>query len=174
MAGRKPQRRREFGTVRKLASGRWQARYIGPDGERYTAPETFETRSDAQDWLNLTRADIERNHWRDPDAGAVNFEKYALRWMEERGLAPTTVDRCGGLLRLHILPTFGGTDLDEITPPSVRTWRAERLMLPPSSCRGRTSSPTRRMARARVGFFRPSAAGRLPPWHSHTGCTNWA
>ncbi|MFJ3667761.1 tyrosine-type recombinase/integrase [Streptomyces sp. NPDC090106] len=127
MAGRKPQRRREFGTVRKLASGRWQARYIGPDGERYTAPETFETKSDAQDWLNLVRADIERNVWRDPDAGAVNFEKYALRWLEERGLAPTTVDRYNGLLRLHILPTFGGKDLDEITPPSVRTWRAERL-----------------------------------------------
>ena len=127
MAGRKPQRRREFGTVRKLPSGRWQARYIGPDGQRYTAPETFETRSDAQDWLNLVRADIERNTWHNPDAGALNFEKYALRWMEERGLAATTVDRYGGLLRGHILPTFGGKDLDEITPPSVRTWRAERL-----------------------------------------------
>jgi predicted transcriptional regulator len=43
MAGRKPQRRREFGTTRKLPSGRWQARYIGPDGQRYTAPETFDT-----------------------------------------------------------------------------------------------------------------------------------
>ncbi|QTU47450.1 site-specific integrase [Streptomyces scabiei] len=127
MAARKRQRRREFGTTRKLPSGRWQARYIGPDGQRYTAPETFETKSDAQDWLNLARADIERNHWRDPDAGAVNFEKYALRWMEERGLAPTTVDRYDGLLRLHILPTFGGKNLDAITPPSVRTWRAERL-----------------------------------------------
>ena len=59
MAGRKPQRRREFGTVRKLPSGRWQARYIGPDGQRYTAPETFETRSDAQDWLKLLDFDPE-------------------------------------------------------------------------------------------------------------------
>jgi integrase len=127
MAGRKPQRRREFGTVRKLPSGRWQARYLGPDGQRYTAPETFDTKSDAQEWLNLIRADIERNQWRDPDVGAINFRKYALRWLKERGLSPTTVDRYGGLLRLHILPTFGGKDLDEITPPSVRTWRAERL-----------------------------------------------
>ena len=127
MAARKPQRRREFGTVRKLASGRWQARYLGPDGQRHKASETFETKSDAQDWLNLVRADIERSTWRDPDAGAVNFEKYTLRWLEERGLAPTTVDRYDGLLRLHILPTFGGKNLDEITPPSVRTWRADRL-----------------------------------------------
>lgn len=93
MAARKPQRRREFGTVRKLASGRWQARYLGPDGQRHKAPETFETKSDAQDWLNLVRMDIERSTWRDPDAGAVNFEKYSLRWLEKRGLAPTTVDR---------------------------------------------------------------------------------
>ncbi|MGY5009658.1 tyrosine-type recombinase/integrase [Streptomyces sp. 900105755] len=127
MAGRKPQRWREFGTTRKLPSSRWQARYIGPDRQRYTAPETFDTKRDAQEWLNLVRADIERSVWRDPDAGAVNFEKYALRWMEERGLSPTTVDRYDGLLRLHILPTFGGKDLDDITPPSVRTWRAERL-----------------------------------------------
>ncbi|MFI1728890.1 hypothetical protein ACH40E_06540 [Streptomyces acidicola] len=44
----------------------------------------------SQEWLNLIRAGIERNHWRDPDATTVNFEKYALRWMEERGLPPTT------------------------------------------------------------------------------------
>ncbi|MGY9066837.1 tyrosine-type recombinase/integrase [Streptomyces sp. SUK 48] len=127
MARRRTQRRREFGTVRQLPSGRWQARYLGPAGQRHKAPETFDSKTEAQDWLNLVRADIERNHWRDPDAGAVNFENYALRWLEERGLAPTTVDRYSGLLRLHILPTFGGKDLDEITPPSVRTWRAERL-----------------------------------------------
>lgn len=63
MAGRKPQRRREFGTVRQLPSGRWQARYWAPDGSRRKAPETFDTKTDAQTWLTLTQADIERNHW---------------------------------------------------------------------------------------------------------------
>jgi integrase len=97
-----------------------------PGRDPSQGPQTFDTKTDAQDWLNLVRADIDRNQWRNPDAGAVNFEKYALRWLEERGLAPTTVDRYSGLLRLHILPAFGGKDLDEITPPSVRAWRAER------------------------------------------------
>jgi hypothetical protein len=32
-----------------------------------------------------------------------------------------------GLLRLHILPAFEDLDLDEITPPRVRSWRSERL-----------------------------------------------
>ncbi|MEU5213254.1 site-specific integrase [Streptomyces sp. NPDC020742] len=127
MAGRKPQRRREFGTVRQLPSGRWQARYWAPDGSRRTAPETFSTKTDAQTWLTLTQADIERNHWIDPDAGAVNFEVYALKWVDERGLSATTEELYRRLLRLHILPVFGAMDLDEITPPGVRTWRAERL-----------------------------------------------
>lgn len=127
MATRKPQRRREFGTVRQLPSGRWQARYWAPDGSRRTAPETFSTRTDAQTWLTLTQADIERKHWVDPDAGAVNFAAYAVQWVEERGLSATTEELYRRLLRLHLLPTFASVNLDDITPPGVRTWRAERL-----------------------------------------------
>lgn len=127
MATRKPQRRREFGTVRQLHSGRWQARYWAPDGSRRTAPETFSTRTDAQTWLTLTQADIERKHWVDPDAGAVNFAAYAVQWVEERGLSATTEELYRRLLRLHLLPTFASVNLDDITPPGVRTWRAERL-----------------------------------------------
>ncbi|MGI5338874.1 tyrosine-type recombinase/integrase [Streptomyces sp. CA-181903] len=127
MATRRPQRRREFGTVRQLPSGRWQARYWAPDGARRNAPETFGTKTDAQTWLTLTQADIERNDWIDPDVGAVNFEVYALKWIEERDLAATTDELYRRLLRLHILPTFERLELDEITPPGVRTWRAERL-----------------------------------------------
>ncbi|MFE7572861.1 site-specific integrase, partial [Streptomyces sp. NPDC057539] len=42
MMPRKPQRRREFGSVRKTESGRFQARYWAPDGVRRYAPHTFE------------------------------------------------------------------------------------------------------------------------------------
>ena len=33
--------RRRFGRIRKLPSGRWQARYSLPDGREVSAPETF-------------------------------------------------------------------------------------------------------------------------------------
>ncbi|WP_346768569.1 hypothetical protein [Streptomyces sp. R301] len=47
MANRKGRRRR-FGTVRQLASGRWQARYRDPlSGETKAAPQTFATKTDA-------------------------------------------------------------------------------------------------------------------------------
>jgi integrase len=77
--------------------------------------------------LSQIEADLTRGDWQDPNAGAVNFEEYALQWVDERGLSATTEELCRRLLRLHILPTFRIWDLDEITAPRVRSWRAERL-----------------------------------------------
>ncbi|GAA3756463.1 site-specific integrase [Streptomyces tremellae] len=120
-------KRRTFGAVRKLPSGRFQARYPGPDDVMRPAPETFATVREADDWLAEKRTEIRRGDWQDPDASAVPFEEYALRWVTERRLAPTTDELYRRLLRLHVLPTFGELDLDKITPPEVRSWRAERL-----------------------------------------------
>ncbi|MGK5532109.1 tyrosine-type recombinase/integrase [Streptomyces sp. URMC 129] len=120
-------KRRRFGAIRKLPSGRWQARYPGPDGVMRPADRTFETSGDADDWLAEKQTELRRGDWQDPDAGAVSFEKYAAQWVDERDLAATTEELYRRLLRLHVLPTFGGLDLDAITPPRVRTWRAELL-----------------------------------------------
>mgnify|MGYP003374537964 CR=1 FL=1 len=49
-------RRRGFGYVRKLPSGRLQARYTGPDGQEHRAPITFDTKGDAQTWLAMQSA----------------------------------------------------------------------------------------------------------------------
>ncbi|MEU9136243.1 tyrosine-type recombinase/integrase [Streptomyces sp. NPDC048404] len=126
MANRKGRRRR-FGAVRQYRSGSWTASYLAPDGQRVRADETFATKKDAEIWLSQIEADLSRGDWRAPDAGAVNFRTYAEKWVEERGLAVRTEDLYKHLLRLHILPTFGALDLDEITAPRVREWRAERL-----------------------------------------------
>jgi integrase len=120
-------KRRRFGAVRKLPSGRWQARYPGPDGQMRPADRTFETKADAEVWLSQTEADLTRGDWQDPDAGAVNFETHARQWVVERGLRPTTAELYLRLLRLHLLPFFGTLDVDQITAPRVRTWRTERL-----------------------------------------------
>ncbi|WP_255954561.1 tyrosine-type recombinase/integrase [Streptomyces odontomachi] len=120
-------RRRRFGAIRRLPSGRYQARYPGPDGVMRPAPFTFETTADADDWLAEKQTEIRRGQWRDPDAAAVNFGVYAEKWIEERDLAPLTEDLYRYLLSNHILPTFGTADLDHITAPAVREWRTERL-----------------------------------------------
>ena len=65
MAGR----RRRFGSVRKLPSGKYQARYLGPDGQTHTAPTTFRTKTDAEVWLSRIEAQISEGRWLDPFAG---------------------------------------------------------------------------------------------------------
>ncbi|WP_327384133.1 tyrosine-type recombinase/integrase [Streptomyces sp. NBC_01207] len=124
---KKSKSKRRFGAVRQYRSGFWTASYLDPTGARRRSPETFETEAAAEVWLSQVEADLTRGAWRDPDAGAVNFEEYARKWVAERDLGALTVELYLRLLRLHILPTFEGWDLDEITPPRIREWRAERL-----------------------------------------------
>jgi hypothetical protein len=57
--GNKPNHRR-FGNIRQLPSGRYQASYLGPDGRRHNAPETYERKSDAERALSLIEAEIVR------------------------------------------------------------------------------------------------------------------
>jgi hypothetical protein len=48
------------GRVRKLPSGRWQARYRGPDGVDRPGPVTFATVTDARVWLATVETDMLR------------------------------------------------------------------------------------------------------------------
>ncbi|MEU7425037.1 tyrosine-type recombinase/integrase [Streptomyces sp. NPDC040750] len=123
MAGK----RRQFGRVRKLPSGRFQARYVGPDGLLRPAPETFRTKKDADDWLADKQTEMRRGDWHDPDAGKVAFGSYAASWIKERELTTTTRQLYGSLLRNHLEPAFGGVNVAEISPPLVRRWRADKL-----------------------------------------------
>lgn len=120
-------KRRQFGRVRKLPSGRYQARYVGPDGQLRPAPETFRTKKDADDWLADKQTEMRRGDWHDPDAGKVPFGPYAAAWIRERELTTTTRQLYGSLLRHHLDPDFGAVGVAEISPPLVRRWRADKL-----------------------------------------------
>ena len=119
--------RRRFGRVRKLPSGRWQARYPAPDGTDRPAPHTFPTKVDADAWLVNIEADILRGDWFDLDAGRQPFGPYGEKWVKERPLKPRTREGYERLFRLHLEPHLGGVDLVDLTTPVVRTWRADRL-----------------------------------------------
>jgi hypothetical protein len=62
--------RREFGTIRRMRSGRFQASYTGPDGTRHKHVITFVERRDAEAWLAAERRKIERSEWQAPGAGS--------------------------------------------------------------------------------------------------------
>lgn len=114
--------RRGFGYVRKLPSGRWQASYLH-DGKRFTAERTFPVKADADAWLANVYTDTLRGEWVNPDRAATLFHVFADRWLVSRSdLRPTTRAKHEGLLRLHILPSFGHLRLGAISPDRVREW----------------------------------------------------
>ena len=125
MPGRKT---RSFGSIRKLPSGRWQARYRAPDGMLRSAPHTFARKADASRWLALTEAELLNGGWTDPEAGRVPFLAYAATWIDERpGLRPKTIQLYRYLLRAHLQDAFSSATVSGITEPDVRRWRADML-----------------------------------------------
>lgn len=127
-------KRRGFGQVTKMRSGRYQARYTGPDLALHTAPSTFEDRDAALAWLRLERQRVEDDRWTPPRerraavrAARVTFGDYADVWLETRKtkgkpLADRTRNQYEDLLARWILPTFAKTPLTAITPEMVDHW----------------------------------------------------
>src|SRR3954451_13127376 len=120
--------RRDFGTVRRLPSGRWQARYSMPSGDRFTAERTLGTRAEAASFLAAVQADLDRGTYVDPVAAAETFGDYATTWLAQRAdLRPRTAELYQGLLTRHLLPHLATVPLARLTPAMVRRWHAGRL-----------------------------------------------
>lgn len=119
-------KRLHFGSVRKLTSGTWQARYNDLDGQRRTADTKFETRNDAVRWLAKVEEDLRLDRWVDPDDGKTPLSEWAWRWLRSRvDLKPKTTVCYDSLLRNQILPAFGRRQLARIRPIDVQEWIAE-------------------------------------------------
>ncbi|WP_242883390.1 tyrosine-type recombinase/integrase [Actinomadura litoris] len=119
---------RRFGNIRKLPSGRYQASYIAPNGQRRPAPETFARKSDAEKWLTLAEAQILSGEWTDPERAKVKVGDYAAQWIEQRaGLRPRTVELYAWLLNKYIVPHLGGVALGKLSTAMIREWRAMLL-----------------------------------------------
>lgn len=139
--------RQAFGTIDKQRSGRWRARFVHPtvpfrsDGtpNRISAPSTFRTKRDAQDWLARVQSEIAADTWRSPAQveadrvaaeiaarrDALTFGDYADDWLAARNIRPTTRRAYESMLRTHLVPHWGMTPLKAITTTDVRTWLAE-------------------------------------------------
>ncbi|MFV2094520.1 tyrosine-type recombinase/integrase [Micromonospora sp. LOL_014] len=122
----KPGRRR-FGSIRKLPSGRYQARYVGPDGVERKAPDTFPTEPQAAKWLTVVESEIIRGEWNAPEAGQITLSEYGSRWIAQRRLQPRTRENYEDLFRLYVRPYLGTLVLGTIKPATIRDWRARLL-----------------------------------------------
>jgi len=141
VAPRKRKTRESFGAVRKLPSGRYQASYVGPDGLRHNAPQTFDAIIDARGWLAIQRATILSGEWSSTDTSraekagvgkTISFYDYATRWIATRTnrhgdhLRPRTAAEYRRLVA-GPLSTFGDLRLTAITPDLVRDWYSNLL-----------------------------------------------
>jgi integrase len=119
-----PQRRR-FGSIRRLASGRWQVRYRDALGQSHTAPSTFDTKSEAAKQLALIETDLVRGQWLDPNLGKISFAEWTAEWRATTvNLRYSTRVRDEHILAAHVLPAFGHRKLSEIDHLTVRAWVA--------------------------------------------------
>ena len=121
--------RRTFGEISKLPSGRFRARYTGPDLQRHSAPVTFVARLDAEGWLVNQERVISRGDWQPPSPPIPEAARlpdlvgaYAIVALGRRTLRPATVALYDKLLRLAILPTFGERRLRDVTVAEVTVW----------------------------------------------------
>lgn len=126
--------RNNWGAIRKLPSKRFQASYIGPDGERHTAPDTFTTKSEASYWLAQVRVSIQESTWVSPTGPVTvktvpNFETYAMRHIalqtNRNGelLRENTKSVYVRILRTNLKP-FLKSNLDSITKSEIQEWYA--------------------------------------------------
>ncbi|MGB2979293.1 MAG: hypothetical protein WBB78_12345, partial [Propionicimonas sp.] len=122
---RERRRRRGFGTIRALPSGRYQASYLDREGLRHLAPVTFLTKGDAGAWIDMRHAELLEYRWKPaPPAEPENitFAAYAARWLAEREIKPRTRSEYQRFLDRRLIPAFGSAQLRLIQSSDVRDW----------------------------------------------------
>lgn len=126
MARVKARRTNGAGSIRKLPSGRLQARFRGPDGALVSAPQTFEARVDAEAWLSAQRRDLSDGIWREPTKAAnpvkaITLDAYFADWLAAKDdIRQGTRELYEGLWRRTIAPTIGSVALTRLTAERVK------------------------------------------------------
>jgi integrase len=112
-------------SVRQLASGRWQVRYLDAAGVRHTAPRTFPSKVEATRYLAQVETDLLRGLWADPKLGRVTFGEWVDQWRPTTAnLRPGTLVLYDYLLCRFLLPAFETVPLGRLDTMSVRAWLA--------------------------------------------------
>ncbi|AJF93876.2 hypothetical protein A4R63_08170 [Corynebacterium pseudotuberculosis] len=122
---------RSFGSVRQLRSGRFQARYTAPDGNRYKAEDTFPDELAAFGWLAEVRRSIDLGTWTPPQDKPVpsripTVEEFVHHWLEVQApnIRASTLNTYTEVLSSRVLCHEGlcKTAVDQLTPKKVASW----------------------------------------------------
>lgn len=116
--------RRGFGTVRKLPSGRYQARYTHPEtGLLVSAKATFATKGEATRFLSEAETDLARGESLDVASSKQSFSSYGSEWLDSRtDLRPKTIDLYRYLFQSFLEPVLGKKEIGKLDARAVRQW----------------------------------------------------
>ena len=122
--------RRKFGNIRRLPSGKWQASYLGPDGERHAAEVTFPSEVDAERYLAMTARQIRSGEWTDlRQLGRRTLRECCEAYLDENPrVGRRWAETCRRNMRLH-LGELLDLPISQIRPPTVRAWYAKQRRL---------------------------------------------
>ena len=112
------------GSVSRLKSGRWRARYRDSTGREHA--RHFQRKTDAQRWVAAHTASVDRGDWIDPALSRTTIEEWSAVWLQTKShLRPKTRDKYESGLRIWILPRWGKAQLGSITHADVVAWVAD-------------------------------------------------
>ena len=137
--------KRGLGSIRKLASGRYQVRYTDPNGIRRTARTTFKVKSQAEFELTRIREAVENGTWQvdnTPQSGDLNpktitLSQLAKHWRSQQvnskgqQLSPNTLREYERLIE-STLKVLAAKPIRAITRQNIETWRAPELKRAPN------------------------------------------
>lgn len=108
------------GSVSKRPRGAWRVRWREYPGGPERARE-FTRKVDAERFLSLTLADLERGEYVDPRAGVVTFRERAEEWRARQVHRESTAKLVENRLRLHIYPAFGDRPIASIRKSDIQS-----------------------------------------------------
>lgn len=122
-------RRTGFGSIRKLPSGRYQARYKGQDEKQYTAPTTYATKEEAEGFLFQVSRAMELGTWEPPAVvearrkrNSTTVAAYFDLMLVQAGYPATTEATYKSIFKNRIKPWLGDVALVDVDRPTVMDW----------------------------------------------------
>ena len=171
--------RRSFGAVSALPSGRYRARFTGPDGIRHAAPCTFASRAEADAYLVKVHAELLRGNALAAIPTSTTVAEYVEAYLRDaaRHLRPRTLDLYQRSAARWIIPAIGeGSARVELGPlplsalsvSLVRAWHAavteaaHGAAVERARRSGSGSGPHPARAWAAANGYQVAATGKLP------------
>ncbi|MFN2607363.1 MAG: tyrosine recombinase XerC [Acidimicrobiales bacterium] len=86
----------------------------------------FSTAADARIFAKTVDADVVRGNYLNPTLGRTRFAYWADQWFATTaGLKPKTRQGYESMLRVHVVPHFGGWQISAVDTPAVRAFLAK-------------------------------------------------